>query len=59
VHLTLLDTPLVAELLRSVEVVMSWPINDPATLDRALDIGVNGIISDEPDVLADLLSRRA
>lgn len=58
VHLTLLDTPLVAELLRSVEVVMSWPINDPATLDHALDIGVNGIISDEPDVLAELLSRR-
>jgi glycerophosphoryl diester phosphodiesterase len=57
VHLSLLDAPLVAELLRGVEVVMSWPINDSATLDRALAIGVNGIISDEPDVLAELLSR--
>jgi glycerophosphoryl diester phosphodiesterase len=57
VHLSLLDAPLVAELLRGVEVVMSWPINDSATLDHALAIGVNGIISDEPDVLAELLAR--
>jgi len=58
VHLTLLDEQLVAELHRHVDVVMSWPVNDPATLDAALGLGVTGIISDEPDVLAALLARR-
>ena len=35
-----------------VEVVMSWPVNDLAALDAVLGLGVTGIISDEPDVLA-------
>ena len=59
VHLSLLDEQLVADLLCHVEVVMSWPVNDAATLDTAIGLGVNGIISDEPDVLAALLARRA
>jgi glycerophosphoryl diester phosphodiesterase len=58
VHLSLLDAPLVAELHRSVEIVMSWPINDLRTLDAALGLGVSGIISDEPAVLAELLARQ-
>ena len=58
VHLSLLDAPLVAELHRSVEIVMSWPINDLRTLDAALGLGVSGIISDEPGVLAELLARQ-
>ena len=59
VHLSLLDEQVVADLLQHVEVVMSWPVNDVATLDAAIGLGVNGIISDEPDVLAALLARRA
>ncbi len=47
----LLSAPLVAELHRSVEVVMTWPVNDAATLRRVLDLGVTGVISDEPAVL--------
>ena len=47
----------VAELHRHVEVVMTWPVNDLAALDAALGLGVTGIISDEPDVLAALLAR--
>jgi glycerophosphoryl diester phosphodiesterase len=58
VHLSLLDAALVAELHRSVEIVMSWPINDLRTLDAALGLGVSGIISDEPAVLAELLARQ-
>lgn len=58
VHRSLLDTEVVAALLRHVEVVMTWPINDVATLDEVLGLGANGIISDEPDVLAELLARR-
>jgi glycerophosphoryl diester phosphodiesterase len=36
---------------------MTWPINDLPSLDAMLAIGVSGIISDEPDVLAQLLAR--
>ncbi len=48
VHMSLLDAAIVAELHRHVEVVMTWPVNDLASLDAMLRIGVTGIISDEP-----------
>lgn len=59
VHRSLLDREVVTELHRSVEVVMTWPVNDLAALDAALALGVTGVISDEADVLAALLRRRA
>ena len=58
VHRDLLDTAVVAELHRAVEVVMTWPVNDLASLDDLLAVGVSGIISDEPEVLAELVRRR-
>jgi glycerophosphoryl diester phosphodiesterase len=58
VHRSLLDRAVVAELSRNVEVVMTWPVNDLPTLDHLLDIGVTGIISDEDEVLAELIRRR-
>ena len=59
VHLSLLDEELVAHLRRNVEVVMTWPVNDVDALEHALGVGANGMISDDPGVLAELLSRRA
>jgi len=58
VHRSLLDESVVAELRTHVEVVMTWPVNDTATLEGVLAIGVNGIISDEPDLLAELVAGR-
>ena len=58
VHRSLLDPTTVAELKRHVDVLMTWPVNDIPTLDRLLDIGVTGIISDEDAVLAELIGRR-
>lgn len=58
VHRSLLDAGVVAWLHRRVEVVMTWPVNDSATLDAMLEAGVTGIISDEHFVLADLIARR-
>lgn len=58
VHRSLLDRTTVAELRLNVEVVMTWPVNDLEALDRLLDIGVNGIISDENEILIELLKRR-
>jgi glycerophosphoryl diester phosphodiesterase len=59
VHMSLLDTEVVAELHHHVEVVMTWPVNDLESLDAMLGIGVTGIISDEPSVLVELNSRQA
>ena len=58
VHMSLLNTDVVAELERHVEVVMTWPVNDVAALDAMLGIGVTGIISDELSVLAELEARQ-
>ncbi len=58
VHRSLLDARIVAELHDHVEVVMTWPVNDLAALDAVLTIGVTGVISDEPHVLAELNHRQ-
>lgn len=57
VHESLLDRAVVAELSRHVDVLMTWPVNDLSTLDRLLDLGVTGIISDEAHVLAEVIGR--
>lgn len=59
VHRTLLDPEVATRLRSQVEAVMTWPINDLRSLDQMLDLGVNGIISDDPAVLAEVLRRRA
>jgi hypothetical protein len=57
VHRSLLDRSQVADLRRHVEVVMTWPVNSLATLEEVLEIGVNGVISDEEHVLAEVRAR--
>lgn len=57
IHRSLLDAERVADLHRHVDVVMTWPVNDLATLDAVLDLGVTGVISDEEHVLASVLAR--
>lgn len=38
--------------------VHAWTIDDPATMERLLDLGVDGIMTDRPDLLRDVLERR-
>lgn len=57
VHRSLLDPALVAALHRSVEVVMTWPVNTLAALEEVLAQGVSAVISDELAVLAALRTR--
>lgn len=59
IHRSLLDKAIVAELNQHVDVLMTWPINDIASLDQMLAMGVTGIISDENEVLAELIRRQA
>ena len=43
---------------RGVEVHV-WTIDDPAEMDELLDLGVDGIMTDRPAVLKDVLERRS
>ncbi|MGQ0777258.1 MAG: glycerophosphodiester phosphodiesterase [Pseudonocardiales bacterium] len=38
--------------------VITWTVNDIATMNRLIDLGVDGIITDYPDRLRDLLETR-
>ena len=58
VHRSLLDPDVVGRLHRHVELVMTWPVNDLATLDSTLALGADGMISDEDEVLCTVLARR-
>ena len=37
----------------------AWTVNDAVTMHRLLDMGVDGIVTDRPDVLNDVLEERA
>lgn len=56
-HGSLLDRPEAGRLRDGVEVVMTWPVNDVATLDRVVALGANGVITDSPEVLREVLRR--
>ena len=58
-HRSLLTDQRVRQLHRHVERVLTWPVNDVRTLDTVLAIGVTGVISDNPGLLADLSRGRA
>ena len=38
--------------------VIPWTVNDAATMNQLIDLGVNGLITDFPDVLLKLLQQR-
>ena len=58
IHRSLLTAALVAELHERVELVLTWPVNDPAALEEVLSRGVTGVISDEADILRTVLASR-
>ena len=38
--------------------VLAWTVNDPAVMARMLDDGVDGLITDRPDLARKLLEER-
>jgi hypothetical protein len=57
VHASLLDEGVVSMLRDHVPVVMTWPIDEPAALDRVLGFGANGVITNEPEILREVRRR--
>jgi len=38
--------------------VLAWTVNDPAQIARVMDLGVDGIVSDRPDLVREEMKRR-
>lgn len=55
-HRSLLTAPLVAELHERVDLVMTWPVNDADALEHVLEVGVTGVITDDPEILRAVLA---
>lgn len=55
---TYLTPELLAEARALGIVVIPWTVNDPAMMAKLLDMGVDGIISDRPDLVKEALARR-
>ena len=51
-------TALVAEAHRSDLKMVAWTVNDPERMKAMIAAGVDGIITDYPNVLADLIANR-
>ncbi|MDQ1515322.1 MAG: glycerophosphoryl diester phosphodiesterase [Actinomycetota bacterium] len=55
---TLVDARFVNAAARRGIPVHVWTIDEPAEMDRLLDLGVGGIMTDRPSVLKDVMERR-
>lgn len=53
-----LKAPMVGEAHALGLLVIPWTANDPAEMARLIDMGIDGLISDRPDLLRDVLARK-
>lgn len=57
-RVTVVDEPFLARARRVDVPVHVWTIDEPAEMHRLLDLGVDGIMTDRPDVLRDVYVER-
>jgi hypothetical protein len=55
-HLSLLTPRLVEELHRDVPLILSWPVDDLPSLDRAREVGIDGAITKSDEVIKVLVA---
>ena len=53
-----IDAKLVEAIHASGAQLHTWTVNESADMDRLLDLGVDGIVTDRPDLLNEVLRRR-
>jgi len=58
VHLSMLTPELVAEIKERVPMVLTWPVDDPASLEEAHRVGVDGVITKDLDILRQVVAAR-
>ncbi|GAA4660035.1 MULTISPECIES: glycerophosphodiester phosphodiesterase [Amycolatopsis] len=56
--LTVVDRSFLRSAAKAGVEVHTWTIDDPAEMRRLLDLGVDGIVSDRPDLLREVLRER-
>jgi glycerophosphoryl diester phosphodiesterase len=56
--LTLIDEQFVRRAHAAGRHVHAWTIDDPDEMDRLLDLGVDGLMTDRPDLMRPVLERR-
>ena len=58
-HLVSFVSPAVVTMAHDLDIqVHVWTINDPDEMSQLLDVGVDGLMTDEPHILRDLLIKR-
>lgn len=58
VHRRLLDRKVVGELAARAEIILSWPVNTLELAETLVDWGVQGLISDVPEVVGPFVACR-
>ena len=53
-----LDAELVKQAKALGLTVLAWTVNEPARMAQVMDMGVDGIVTDRPDLLRDVMARR-
>jgi glycerophosphoryl diester phosphodiesterase len=57
-HLSLLTPELVAEIKEQVPLVLTWPVDDPASLAAAERVGVDGVITKDLEIVRRVVAAR-
>jgi glycerophosphoryl diester phosphodiesterase len=58
VHLSMLTPALVREIQAAGTLVLSWPVDDPASLERARVLGIDGAITKDLGIVKELVATR-
>ena len=56
IHLSLLTPEVVEEIHERVPMILTWPVDDTASLDQASRVGVDGVITKDLDVLRQVVA---